>query len=544
MILAAGLMRPLMVLLCTVVILFFTACAEEQAVENNGQVEGTAADEDPPVEGPLKQEPPLEEDEYLYVVDEEEIDDFLVTTTRVDENYLANKGKSLEIPQSVEPGNLQLTAGANSFALVMRVDDSDSYHLYFWDSSSLTLIDKLTFKHPSRPRSSWIKHLQDDYYTYSGNGTTYLVRAEVDGVDQLVSFDLSGHSWDLEEGIIWEHFYPENGEEENWQDEKFRPELINIKLTAVEDYLIAYLDYTLLFEYFSVPSILEEPYFKIFKIEEGELGLITDQVLDEPYFTTDVKALSENMAIIATSDQGFIALDLDDFSYRTLEAGGEHLDVDHDDMIKHAFYETFGEEAFLTRTRSVNPMRHCGMGGDVQLWVASGDSYVLAADTQIGELDMLWEDETFSRVNTKGEYWVEREGLFVLDREKVLSIEDFPGNDYPAISHYYKQDLDLSAIPDEVLSEELGATCLCGLNEQDSFAKYRLALSRGKLIDLEPDLINIFKVEGEVGIPFYYDNFTATHHLSGVDALNEHFYFLTEENIYIMDTDQILADNY
>lgn len=56
---------------------------------------------------------------------------------------------------------------------------------------------------------------------------------------------------------------------------------------------------------------------------------------------------------------------------------------------------------------------------------------------------MLLEDENFNLVNTSGECWIEKEGVYVLNKGKVSDIEDLPGHDYPAINHFYKQELKL-----------------------------------------------------------------------------------------------------
>lgn len=558
---AAKLKRALQLLLCAAVILLFTGCADEQADDEEYRQEEPAEEELEEEEAKEEADPP-EEEEYLFEVDEKETDDLLVTNTRVDHKYLNYKAKSMELPRSSDPQRLQFAAGTNSFALAMPGDNSDgasadSYDLYFWDSEGLELIEEQTFEPASFAESPILKNLRDDYYIYTDIHATYLVRVGEDGIDEIDSFDLSGRSWDLDHASKWRYFHPENGgdeelEEEEWQDEWFSPDLVDIKLTPVGDYLIAYSGYSSrLFGEFLVPPILEEPYFEVYKLEDGELELITDEVFDSSYFTTDVKALSENKAIVATSDEGFILLDLDDFYYSILEAGGEYLDDDYspiegyyEAMVTHSFIETIGEEAFLTRNFLSVPVMHCGMGGDVQLWVASGDGYELAAETIIGERDMLLEDDNFNFINAAGEYWAEREGLFVFDKEKALNTEDIPGNDYPAISHYYEKKLNLSGIPEEVLGEELGGHIhLWGMDEQDEFTRYRLAASWGsKLIDIEPGQVDVFAVEGEANLPIERDRSTRTSYPSGIDTENERFFFFTEEDIYILDMDQVFGE--
>ena len=553
---AAKLKRALQLLLCIAVILLFTGCADEQADDEEYQQE-EPAEEDLEEEEAKEETDPPEEEEYLFEVDEKETDDFLVTTTRVDDKYLDYKAESLDLPRSANPQRLHFAAGTNSFALAMPDDNSDSYDLYFWDSEGLEPMAELTFEPPSFPESSILENLRDDYYIYIDTNATYLVRAGGDGIDEIGSFDLSGRSWDLNHASEWRYFHPESGEdeeleEEEWQDEWFSPDLVDIKLTPVGDYLIAYFGYSSrLFGEFLVPPILEEPYFEVYKLEEDGLELITDEVFKSSYFTTDVKALSENKAIVATSDEGFILLDLDDFSYSILEVGGEHLDDDYspikglyEAMVSHSFIETIGEEAFLTRTFLSVPVMHCGMIGDIQLWIASGDGYELAAETTIGERNMLMEDDYFNFINAAGEYWAEREGLFSFDREKASNTEDIPGNDYPAISHYYENKLNLSGIPEEVLGEELGGyISLWSLDEQNEFTRYRLAASWGsKLIDIEPGQVDVFSVEGDANLPIEHDRSTRTSYPSGIDTENEQLFFFTEENIYILDMDQVFGE--
>ena len=548
----AKLKRALQLLLCIAVVLFFTGCADEQPDDQEYLQEETA-------EEALEDEitDPSEEEGYLFEMDEEKTDDFLVTTTRVDERYLDHKGISLELPRSSNPQLLQFAAGTNSFALAMPGDNSGSYDMYFWDSEGLEPMAELTFEPSSFPESPILRNLRDDYYIYKDIHATYLVRTGEDGIDEIGSFDLSGRSWDLDHASGWRYFHPESREdeefeEEEWQDQWFSPDLIDIKLTPVGDYLIAYSGYTsrLLGE-FLVPPILEEPYFEVYKLEEDGLELITDEVFKSSYFTTDVKALSENKAIVATSDEGFILLDLDDFSYSILEAGGEYLDDDYSPvegfyevMVSHSFIETIGEEAFLTRNYLSLPAMHCGMIGDVQLWVASGDGYKLAAETIIGERNMLLEDDSFNFINAAGDYWVEREGLFVFDREKASTTEDITGNDYPAISHYYEKKLNLSGIPEEVLGKELGGyISLWSLDEQDEFTRYRLAASWGsKLIDIKPGQVEVFSVEGDANLPIAHDLSTRTSYPSGIDTENNRLFFFTEENIYILDMDQVFGE--
>ncbi len=547
---AAKLKRALQLLLFAAVILLFTGCADEQAGDQEYRQEEPAEEES------KEEADPPEEEEYLFEVDEKETDDFLVTTTRVDDKYLDYKAKSLELPRSSDSQSLQFAAGKNSFALAMPVENSDSYDLYFWDSEGLEPIEELTFEPPSFPKSPPLENMRDDYYIYKDRHETYLVRAGDDSIDEIDSFDLSGRSWDLDHASEWRYFHPENGEDEEfeegeWKDEWFSPDLINIKLTPVGDYLVAYPDYSRLFGEFLVPPILEESYFEVYKLKDGELDFITDQVFKDSYFTTDVKALSENRAIVATSDEGFIMLDLDDFSYRVMKAGGEYLDDDYspikghyEAMVSHSFIETIGEEAFLTRTFLSVPVMHCGMIGDVQLWIASGDGFELAAETLIGERNMLLEDDNFNFINAAGEYWAEREGLFVFDKGKASNLEDIPGSDYPPISHYYEKKLNLSGIPEGVLSEELGsASYLWSLEEQNEFTRYRLTASWGsKLIDIEPGQVDIFHVDGEANLPIQSDRSTRTSYPSGLDLENERLFFLTEGHIYLLDMHRLEGD--
>lgn len=168
---AAKLKRALQLLLCIAVILLFTGCADEQTDDEEYQQE-EPAEEDLEEEEAKEETDPPEEEEYLFEVDEKETDDFLVTTTRVDDKYLDYKAESLDLPRSANPQRLHFAAGTNSFALAMPDDNSDSYDLYFWDSEGLEPMAELTFEPPSFPESSILENLRDDYYIYIDTNAT------------------------------------------------------------------------------------------------------------------------------------------------------------------------------------------------------------------------------------------------------------------------------------------------------------------------------------------------------------------------------------
>ncbi len=519
------------------------------------QEDGKTVEIDPTYEFKLEKDRHLTavfEKETALKIETETIGDYQVKIIKVEEDYLQSEGEVIELPEDSR-FELLLVDLEDYLITAHPVDKEERYGektLKVWSADNQELIEELVTGPTDQPE---IKAIANNHFAYEDGSITHLARIKQEGIEKITTFDLKDLDWDLEMAAGYgfdEDFFPGDDWKEAWESfEKVGPMagpgVISIQVSEINDYLFVYPDFSKIFHAFEVPPNLKEPFFKVFRINDGELELVEDEIFQEPIYSTDVTPYLDNQALVACGEKGFILLDLDDFSYEILEAGGNYLEEEHrvtlvesglHRMNAHHFYNITPGGAVLAKTWLPSPV--CSESDPIHLWApANGDLKLLAESTAGMGADGPFFFE-------KG-WWLKGRDLLILNEEKIqAALEKAPLEDLPEVISYFDSDqrkAEVSSILDQVLDREAenGPIFLW----QALNGKELVKLQRGGSEDSGPGIVKtcsgnvdiLLVKETSLEIPGMMIPEPVHGRKNALDHENERVYFASGEKIYILD---------
>ncbi|QGT98822.1 hypothetical protein SYNTR_0229 [Candidatus Syntrophocurvum alkaliphilum] len=466
------------------------------------------------------------------------VDNWTISETIIDENKL-NPVVKKEGWYSNE-GNYSIAdIGDNYLAKYSYSTET----VKFMKKDSLEVVDKMEQVLVRGLRS--IEFLGEDHFLFKSrnNEKSYIYKINDEGISIVKELDL------------WKSGLTKIDEDERLS-QMLSQEFIYItpKHSNVGEYLFIYADYYGMFQV-EEPPRLNEPFLKVFKFENGELIKLANDLLEESLLTTDIIKYNDKKAILATGCEGFIQINLDDFSLEKLNIGGKYnlakenrpfsgSEQYENHYIAHSFRGVSSEGAILVRTQIPLPKCH---GWVKQLWAPTNDgSFTIVAQSdvyskgQIGSNDDLlgeffphtlhddrWVSMYRSQTDVEG---FEGGGVFALlklDNEKVLQdAQTSLDNELPEISQYLDMEVDLKHLLKNAGITNLPYFISWEANDGQKFSSNENPITLSgeeKFIfgRITENQIDITQVNGDIN-------------LIGVDEAKEQVYLQVKQDLYIV----------
>lgn len=457
--------------------------------------------------------------------------DVLEKETREEGDYKVTelvKGKNhLETMESQKISDLPLHRG--SFTLgpdYFVIHDTQEGIITFWTREEMEQVDQVKVENIRR-----VKAYGDNYFALEKPQHLSIFQVDNTGVHEVKEFNLEEFKWDFEHAAVAEETKESAEIEGDWQDKwlesKFLalagPKTVTIQSAQVKDYLFIYPDYSHIFHGFEEPPRLEDSFFKVYQFQDGGIELVESEIFDSSYLTNDLAPYPDDRVLVATGDEGFILLDLNDFSYEILESGGLYLDEKLRPFEGEYSYfshdiRNVTEEGIVVASANVLLPKCNGM--DVHLWVPVADRLQLSAISGYsGKLGFVDENDKPERLGPlplwlENDYWMEQdrfqatqtysklsldaEQAFENAKTRVESNVEQEDKEFPPLWNYLNMEVEL-----ENLFQKVG---LIELPEVSLWKQQRFVLNRPQENEVpvfalvEDDKIKLCKIKADMEV--------------------------------------------